>query len=219
MVFIRLWMTPSEQQLKWPHALSKIFHYFWHLFQLHERTDLNNIYKQSVILSNIYKYVSFAYYQLNYARYVSYQQVYMWELQSIDSNAMMDLARRGFGGLLSSDSFSCLNGDLIKEIFNGKTKRQVGPRCAEFSKNIAKVTTWVATSHFHATVTQNFSDKIQLNTITNHKECTPVAIKLHINNEELLKENLKRYGTDPFETGKASNNTTGNECVTEKSRW
>ena len=54
---------------------------------------------------------------------------------------MMDLARRGFGGLLSSDSFSCLNGDLIKEIFNGKTKRQVGPRCAEFSKNIAKVTT------------------------------------------------------------------------------
>ena len=54
---------------------------------------------------------------------------------------MMDLARRGFGGSLSSDSFSCLNGDLIKEIFNGKTKRQVGPRCAEFSKNIAKVTT------------------------------------------------------------------------------
>ena len=59
--FYQIMDDTSEQQLKWPHALSKIFHYFWPLFQLYERTDLNNIYKQSVILSNIYKYVSFAY--------------------------------------------------------------------------------------------------------------------------------------------------------------
>ena len=40
----------------------------------------------------------FAFDHINYARYVSYQQVYLRELQSIDSNAMMDLAQRGFGG-------------------------------------------------------------------------------------------------------------------------
>ena len=39
----------------------------------------------------------------------------------------MDLAQRGFGGSLSGDSFSCLHGDLKKEIFNGQTKRQTGP--------------------------------------------------------------------------------------------
>ena len=82
---------------------------------------------------------------------------------------MMDLTQRGFGGSLLGDSFFCLHGDLIKEIFNGQTKRQAGPHCARFSTDIAKVNTWIATSHFHAKVTQILSDQIQLNTSTNHK--------------------------------------------------
>ena len=138
----------------------------------------------------------FAFDHINYARYVSYQQVYLRELQSIDSNAMMDLAQRGFGGSISGDSFSCLHGDLIKGKFNRQPKSQAGLHCAGFSTDIAKVTTCVATSHVHTKFTQTLSEKIQLNTSTNHKECTPVAIRLHNKNGELLKEKLKSYGND-----------------------
>ena len=59
-------------------------------------------------------------------------------------------------------------------------------------------------------VTQNLSEKIQLNTSTNHKECTPVALRLHNNNEELLKEKLESHGIDPFDAGKVRDITTGN---------
>ena len=48
----------------------------------------------------------FAFDHTNYARYVSYQQVYLRELQGINNNAMMNLTQRGFGDSLSVDSFS-----------------------------------------------------------------------------------------------------------------
>ena len=48
----------------------------------------------------------FAFNDRNYARYVSYQQVYLRELRGINNNAMMNLTQRGFGVLLSGDSFS-----------------------------------------------------------------------------------------------------------------
>ena len=38
-----------------------------------------------------------------YARYVPYQQVYLREFQRINSNAIMYLTQRGFGGSLSGD--------------------------------------------------------------------------------------------------------------------
>ena len=48
----------------------------------------------------------FAFNHINCARYLSYQQVYLRELQGINNNAMMNLARRGFRDSLSVDSFS-----------------------------------------------------------------------------------------------------------------
>ena len=64
----------------------------------------------------------FAFDHINYARYMSYQQVYLQELQRINSNAIMDLTQRVFGGSLSGVSFSCLHGYLITEIFSELTK-------------------------------------------------------------------------------------------------
>ena len=101
----------------------------------------------------------FAFYHINYACYVSYQQVYLRELQRFNSNAMVNLMQRGFGGSLSCDLFSCLHGVLITEIFNGQTKRQSSPHCAGFSTDIAKVNTWVATSHIHEKLRQTHSEK------------------------------------------------------------
>ena len=120
---------------------------------------------------------------------------YLPELQNINRNALMELTQRGFGGSLSGDSFSCLHGDLMTEILNRQTKRQSGPHCAGFSTGIGKVNTWVATFYFRATVRQTVSDKIQLNTSTDHKECTPGARRLHSDNVKLLKEKMKSYGT------------------------
>ena len=48
----------------------------------------------------------FAFNHINHARYLSYQQVYLRELQGINNNAMMNLTRRGFRDSLSGDSFS-----------------------------------------------------------------------------------------------------------------
>ena len=48
----------------------------------------------------------FAFNHINYACYMSHQQVYLRELQGINNNAMMNLAQCGFGDSLSGDSFS-----------------------------------------------------------------------------------------------------------------
>ena len=83
------------------------------------------------------------------------------------------ITKRGFGGSISGDSFSCLDGDLITGIFNEQTKRQAGPQYVGYSTDIAKVNTWVAASHIHAKVRKILSEKIQLNRSTDHKERTP----------------------------------------------
>ena len=48
----------------------------------------------------------FAFNRINYVPYVSYQQVYLRELEGINNNAMMNLTLSGSGDSLSGDSFS-----------------------------------------------------------------------------------------------------------------
>ena len=48
----------------------------------------------------------FAFNHINYAHYLSYQQVYLRELQGINNNAMINLMQCGFGDSLSGDLFS-----------------------------------------------------------------------------------------------------------------
>ena len=48
----------------------------------------------------------FAFNHINYAHYVSHQQVCLRELEGINNNAMMNLTQRGLGDSLSGDSFS-----------------------------------------------------------------------------------------------------------------
>ena len=122
---------------------------------------------------------------------------------------MKDLSQRGFSGSLSGDSFSYLYVDLMTNI-QRSNKIQARPHCAGFSTDIVKVNAWVATSHIHAKVRQTRLEKIQLNTSTNHKECTPGASRLH-NNVELLKEKLTSCGTDPLGARKARDIATAKE--------
>ena len=145
----------------------------------------NNFERHLYAECEIVKYC-FVFDHINFTCYVSHQQVYLRELQYISSNAIIDLTQRDFGGSLSGDSFSCLYGDLITEWTNQKAGI---PHSAGFSTEIAKVNIFVATSHIHVKVRQTLSDKIQLNTRVNYKECTPRARRLHNNNAELFKKN------------------------------
>ena len=78
----------------------------------------------------------FAFDHVNYARYLSYQQVYLRDLQRENHPAIKDLNEGGFGGSISGEPFSTLHGDLITEIFNGQTKHQAGPHRTGISTNI-----------------------------------------------------------------------------------
>ena len=100
----------------------------------------------------------FAFNQIKYACYASYQQVSLRKVQSINNNALVNLAQCGFGDSLSGYLFFCVH-VIITNILNKQTKRQEFPHCTRFSTDIAKVNTWVATSHIHAKVRQHLSEK------------------------------------------------------------
>ena len=100
----------------------------------------------------------FAFNQIKYACYASYQQVYLRELQSISNNDMVNLVQCGFGDSFSGYLFFCVH-IIITNILNKQTKRQECPHCARFSTDIAKINTWVATSHTHAKVRQHILEK------------------------------------------------------------
>ena len=74
-----------------------------------------------------------------YTRYLSYQQVYLGSLEATNSPAIPHLKVRDFGGSLSGQPFWAVHRDLVTEIFNGQTKRQVGSHASGFSANIDTV--------------------------------------------------------------------------------
>ena len=85
----------------------------------------------------------------NYARYCSYQHVYLESLRSNDHPSFKDLLLLGFGASRSGDTFSSVHGDLITEFFNKETKSTAGPFRAGFSTDINAVNNWVKTIHIH----------------------------------------------------------------------
>ena len=69
----------------------------------------------------------FAFYHINSAWYLSYKQVYLRSLEAYYSPAISHLKERGFGGSLSGQPFSAIQGEFVTEIFHGQTKRKAGP--------------------------------------------------------------------------------------------
>ena len=157
----------------------------------------------------------FAFDHVNYSRYLSYQQVYLRFLETSNIPAITDLKERGFGGSISGEPFSTIHGDLITELFNGQTKRQAGPHSLGFSTNIESVNDWVNTAHIHAKIRTAFAEKIHLTTNSTHKECTPGSRRLHFDHVKALKQQLRKYGINPFASGHAKDITTGEEIPSD----
>ena len=112
----------------------------------------------------------FAFDHVNYARYMSFQYVYLSDLEAKGDPANDNLIKRGIRESLSGDKFSSIHGDLITEGFSGETKRQAGPHISGFSTNVDAVNTCIKTTYIHTKLRKKFNDTIRLTTDSHHKE-------------------------------------------------
>ena len=133
----------------------------------------------------------FAFDHIIYAQYMSFQHVYLSDLEAKGDPAIDNLIKRGIGGSLSGDKFSSIHGDLITEVFNGETKPQAGPHRSGFSTNVDAVNTWIKTTHIHAKLRKKFNDTIRLTADSHHKETTQSEMKRHSQHVKNLKDQLK----------------------------
>ena len=106
----------------------------------------------------------FAFDHINYARYISFQHVYLSNLEAKGDLAIDNFIKRGIGGSLSGDKFLFIHRNVIIEVFNGETKRQAGSHRSGFSTNVDAVNTWINTTHIDAKVRKKFNDTIRLAT-------------------------------------------------------
>ena len=121
----------------------------------------------------------FAFDHINHARYISFQQVYLSDLEAKGDPAIDNLIKGGIGGSLSGDKFSSIHGDLITKVFNGETKQQAGPHRSGFSTNVDAVNTWNKATHVHAKLRKKFNEIIRLTTDSHHKQTTQSERKRH----------------------------------------
>eukprot|EP00794_Sanderia_malayensis_P017905 gene17905-19683_t len=64
----------------------------------------------------------FAFDHQNYARYLSYQLVFLEDPKALNHAAYQDLLTRGLGANYSGPKFASVHGDLVTEYFNRETK-------------------------------------------------------------------------------------------------
>ena len=153
----------------------------------------------------------FAFDHINYVRYISFQNIYLRDLERRNDRAFTDLKLRGFGGSLFGAKFSNIHGDMITEVFNGETKRKAGPFRPGFSTSPSNTSTWIKTTHIHAKLQLALREKINISTSSVHKEQTPSGKKMHVAHVNALKYKLTSYQIDPFADGPARHLTTGSE--------
>ena len=155
--------------------------------------------------------LTFAFDHQHYASYCIYQHVYLRNLEQQDHPAFMEMKERGFGGSISGGAFSTIHGDLITELFNKQTKGTAGPFRCGFSKNMEAVNTWVRTIHIHCKLRETFREQLLIKTSSVHKEVTLYGKNIHHQHVKMLKEQLARYGVNPFSNGLPKFLPTGEE--------
>eukprot|EP00112_Aurelia_sp_Birch-Aquarium-sp1_P023401 Seg6964.2 transcript_id=Seg6964.2/GoldUCD/mRNA.D3Y31 product="hypothetical protein" protein_id=Seg6964.2/GoldUCD/D3Y31 len=141
----------------------------------------------------------FAFNHQNYARYCSYQHVYLRSLQQEGHPAFDEMKLKGFGASIGGEKFSSIHGDLVTELFNKETKGTAGAFRAGFSTNTETVNTWVRTIHLHSNLHEKFREQLIMKTSSKHKELSHGARQNHSNHVNSLKSQLAKYGVDPFD--------------------
>ena len=116
-------------------------------------------------------YLAFAYdaYE-NYARYNTYQNVYLSNLKQTDHPAFKDLESKGIGGSITGEKFSVIHGDLFTELFNKETKGTAGPFRSGFSTDIEAVNSWVNTVHIHTLLRKELQKNLHMKTVSTKRK-------------------------------------------------
>ena len=143
----------------------------------------------------------FAYDHQNYARYNSYQNMYLSHIKHSNHAAFQQLKLKGMGGSITGEKFSAIHGDLVTEVFNKETKGTARPFRCGFSTDIGSVNTWVNTIHIHKMLRTSLHKVLNMKTSSKHKEVAPRVKRLHNEHVRSLKNKLRGYGVDPFSTG------------------
>ena len=145
----------------------------------------------------------FAFYNYNYARYCSYQHVYLRYLEQHNHPAVLELKENGFGASITGDDFSAIHGDLVTELFNK------GPFRRGFSTTSNSVNVWVRTIHVQSRLLRCYKNYVGLKTSSIHIELTNGGKMLHDKHVNSLQLVLKNYGIDPFGKNKPKCFSTG----------
>ena len=153
----------------------------------------------------------FAFHHINYARYNTYQHVYLNDLLRKDKSVAKDVISNGYGASSSGESFSTIHGDLVTEHFNKETKGTAGPFRSGYSTAIYAVNKWIKTSHIHSKMQTMLWKNLKVFTSQAHKETTPGNKRLHFEHVRSLKAKLKQNNVNIFRGGPARNLTTGRE--------
>ena len=137
----------------------------------------------------------------NYARYGTYQHVYLRLLEAVNKKAYDELVVKGFGASQTGDPFSSVHGDLITEYFNRTTKGVSGPFRCGYSTNLDTVNRWVKTIHIHSKLKDEFRKVLRIKTSSKHKELTAGGKKIHQKHVSSIKARIQQLGIDPFAKG------------------
>ena len=118
----------------------------------------------------------FAFDHMNYARYLTIQQVDFQKMEILNGNAWEDLKSNGFGGSLTGDKFSTVHGDLITETtINREVKVRGGPMQGGYSTSLKTTDAFIKTSHLMAKIRRKVKDRLKILTTSVHKELSPGA--------------------------------------------
>eukprot|EP00795_Rhopilema_esculentum_P004685 gene4685-20973_t len=139
----------------------------------------------------------------NYLRYLSFQHVNLLDIKRNHATIWQDLLENGYGGSVSVESFSTMNGDLITEMtINREVTARGGPMQGGFSTDITAVDTFMKTSHFIANLRMKLKERLRVFTTSSHKEKSVGARKKHEIMIQFLINKLDSY-FDPFLAGPA----------------
>ena len=87
----------------------------------------------------------FAFDHIHYARYNTYQHIFLQYLERSNNPAYTDLCIQGYGASSIGDPFSTIHGDLVTEHLNRENKGTAGPFRSGYSTNLSAVNMYIVT--------------------------------------------------------------------------
>lgn len=133
-------------------------------------------------------------------------------MKNENNGAYQDLVVNGYGCTTTDNSkFATKHGDLETEHFNRETKGTAGPFRSGYSTNINAVNRWIKSSHMHTKLRKAVKKHFRIITSSGHKEMTYKSKWTHHQHVQALKQKLRDYNAEPFQSGPVRNLVTGKE--------